>query len=136
MKKTLLSETFEVVAIFEEIARKEGFYSTELMKKIALAGSIHDIKEVPSAWRDIFITTHDCSAEDHLDVQIAFQKYTDNGVSKTINMPMTSTITEVELVFKKAYDAGCRSVHIYREGSVQQLIHAHGRRKHRKKLGV
>lgn len=138
VKRTPTAESFEVIPIFEDVARKDNFYSPELMKKIALAGSVHDVKEIPEKWRTVFITAHDCSAEDHLSMQAAFQKHTDNCVSKTINMPSTATITEVELVFKKAYGLGCKSVHIYREGSSQmQLIHSRAReRRQRKKRGV
>ena len=77
---------------------------------------------------------HDCGIQDHLAMQIAFQKKTDNGVSKTINLPATATIHEVEDVIRKAYRAGCRSIHIYREGSSsQQLIHSRYNGRHHKK---
>lgn len=137
LKRTPTSETFEVIPLFEDVARREGFYSTELMKKIAFAGSVCGIKEIPEKWRAIFVTAHDCSAADHLAMQVAFQKHTDNGVSKTINLPATATIHEVEEVYKKAYELGCKSVHVYREGSSQQqLIHSrtNGRKGARKKI--
>lgn len=129
LKRTPTSETFEVIPIFEEIAHREAFHSPDLMKKIALAGSVHDIIDIPQRWRAIFTTVSDCSVQDHLAIQVAFQKYTDNGVSKTINLPATATITEVEDVYTKAYALGCRSIHIYREGSSpQQLINSRSRR--------
>lgn len=139
MKRTPTAETFEVLPQFEALARREGFYSAELMKRIALAGSVQYVEEVPVSWRKLFFTAHDCSIHDHLAMQIAFQKHTDNGVSKTINLPVTATINEVEDVIRKAYRAGCRSVHIYREGSSShQLIQSryNGSRSRRKRVKV
>ena len=133
LKKTQMSENVEVIPIFEEIANKEGFYSQELMKKVALAGSVADIKEIPKLWREVFVTTHDCQLNDHVAMQKTFQKYTDNGVSKTLNLPTTATISEIEEIFINAYDLGLRSVHIYREGSnIQQLIYSKEKRKKRR----
>src|SRR3989344_6799824 len=107
------------------------------MKTISLAGSVRRIKEVPSKWRRVFVTAHDCSISDHGSMQIAFQKCTDNGVSKTINLPATATIHEVEEVVMRAYDAGCRSIHVYREGSSgQQLIHSRNGKKKKVRLEV
>jgi ribonucleoside-diphosphate reductase alpha chain len=137
MKRTPTSETFEVIPIFEEVAKREEFYSEELMKKIALAGSVAKVREIPEKWRKLFVTSYDCNVGEHLAVQAAFQKHTDNAVSKTINLPAYATIHEVEEIYKKAYELGCKSVHIYREGSAEQLIHSqtNGRRS-RKKLEV
>ncbi len=129
MKRTPTAETFEVIQPFEAVAEREGFHSAELIKTIALAGSVKWIKEVPIKWRKIFVTAQDCSIDEHLAMQIAFQKHTDNGVSKTINLPATATILEVEEIFTKAYAAGCKSVHIYREGSAEQLMYAHKKKK-------
>src|SRR3989344_2292194 len=123
LKRTPTAETFEVIQPFEEVAEREGFHSAELIKTIVLAGSVSGVKEVPVKWRKIFVTAQDCTIDEHLAVQIAFQKYTDNGVSKTINLPTNATIHEVEEIFTKAYAAGCKSVHIYREGSSEQLLY-------------
>lgn len=117
MKKTASSETVEVIPLFEEISKDEGFYSEQLIEKITMRGSIRDVDEVPDEWKDVFVTSHDCSAEDHLKMQVAFQENVDNGVSKTINMPEDSTIQELESVYNKAYSMGCKSVHVYREHS-------------------
>src|SRR3989344_1575372 len=135
LKRTPTAETFEVIPLFENIARREGFYSAELMKTISLAGSVRRIKDVPAKWRRVFVTAHDCSISDHGAMQIAFQKHTDNGVSKTINLPATATIHEVEEVVMRAYEAGCRSIHVYREGSsAQQLIHSRNGQSKKKKV--
>jgi ribonucleoside-diphosphate reductase alpha chain len=135
LKRTPTSETFEVLPSFETIAKKEGFYTADIMKRIALAGSVKAIKEVPSKWRKIFTTAQDCDIADHLAMQIAFQKHTNNGVSKTINLPAHATINEIETVIMKAHETGCKSVHVYREGSsMQQLMHTRNGRKRRKKI--
>ena len=123
---------FEVLPAFEEVAQREGFFTTELVKKSALAGSLRGVKEVPQKWRRLFVTAHDCSIQDHLAMQIAFQKYTDNGVSKTINLPPSSTINEIEEIIMRAYDAGCKSIHVYREGSTQQLMYAQKKQRRKK----
>ncbi|HLC19764.1 MAG TPA: adenosylcobalamin-dependent ribonucleoside-diphosphate reductase [Candidatus Nanoarchaeia archaeon] len=132
LKKTPSAEMFEVLPAFEEVAQREGFFTTELVKKSALAGSLRGVKEVPQKWRRLFVTAHDCSIQDHLAMQIAFQKYTDNGVSKTINLPPSSTINEIEEIIMRAYDAGCKSIHVYREGSTQQLMYAQKKQRRKK----
>lgn len=136
LKRTPNAETFEVLPAFEEAAQREGFFTTELVKKIALAGSVRGMKEVPQKWKRLFVTAQDCSIYEHLAMQIAFQKYTDNGVSKTINLPPTSTINEIEELMMRAYDAGCKSIHVYREGSTQQLMYAKEKRRKKVKMEV
>jgi len=137
IKRSPTAEVFELVPLFEKVARKEGFYSTELMKKIALAGSLKGIKEIPEKWRKTFVTVHDCSTGDHLAMQVAFQRHTDNGVSKTINLPATATIHEVEEVYQKAHKLGCKSIHVYREGSSDhQLINSRSNVKKKKKVKI
>ncbi len=136
LKRGPTAETFELIPLFDTVSRKEGFYSTDLMKKIALAGSVRSNKEIPEKWRSLFVTAQDCSVGEHLAMQAAFQKHTDNGVSKTINLPATATIHEIEDVYKRAYALGCKSVHVYRDGSSQQqLIHSRSQQS-KKKLKI
>ena len=75
----------EVNHTFEAIARAEGFYSPELIEKVVEHHSCHDIEEIPEEWRPVFVTAHEIAPEWHIRMQAAFQKYTDNAVSKTIN---------------------------------------------------
>jgi len=110
-------ELVEVNPIFEDIARREGFYSEDLMKKIAEEGTVQGIEEIPEKWRRIFVTAHDITPEWHIRIQAAFQKYTDNAVSKTVNFPKSATKEDVEQVYIKAYEMGCKGVTIYRDGS-------------------
>ena len=102
---------------FEEVAREYGFYSEELIKRVAETGSVQDLEEVPERWRKIFRTSHDIAPEAHTRIQAAFQKYTDNAVSKTVNFPHDATVDDVRTVFELAHELGCKGVTIYRDGS-------------------
>ncbi len=115
-------ELLEVNPLFKEIAEREGFYSEELMKKIAAEGTIRNIQEIPEKWRRIFVTAHDITPEWHVRVQAAFQKYTDNAVSKTVNFPNAATKQDVEKVYILAYELGCKGVTIYRDGSREEQV--------------
>jgi len=112
----------EVNPIFEKIVKERGFYSDELMKRIAEHGTVHDMEEVPEDIRSIFVTAHDITPDDHIHMQAAFQAYTDNAVSKTVNFPNSATIDDVEKVYMLAYQAGCKGVTIYRDGSRDEQV--------------
>jgi ribonucleoside-diphosphate reductase alpha chain len=112
----------EVEPLFEEIARKRGFYSRELMQKIAEKGSIHDFTDIPEDIKRIFVTSHDISPEWHVRMQAAFQKYTHNAVSKTINFPHEATIEDVSHSYKLAYELGCKGITIYRDRSREEQV--------------
>ncbi|MFA5514886.1 MAG: vitamin B12-dependent ribonucleotide reductase [Desulfuromonadales bacterium] len=107
----------EVHPLFEKIARERGFYSTELMKKIAEHGTVQDLPEIPADVRRAFVTAHDITPEDHIRMQAAFQKYTDNAVSKTVNFPHEASREDVASVYRMAWQQGCKGVTIYRDGS-------------------
>jgi ribonucleoside-diphosphate reductase alpha chain len=111
------TEMVEVNPLFEKIARERGFYDEELMRKIAKRGSIQEIKEVPEDIRSFFVTAHEVTPEWHIRMQAAFQKYTDNAVSKTVNFPNSATTDDVERVYVLAYNLACKGVTIYRDGS-------------------
>jgi len=102
---------------FEEIARMEGFYTDELMGKIAEAGSIQNFQQIPQHIRRLFVTSHDIEPIWHIRMQAAFQKYVDNAVSKTVNFPNKATVDDVRNVYLSAYESGCKGVTIYRDGS-------------------
>jgi len=110
-------ELLEVNPFFEALARQEGFYSEELMRKIVQNGNIQNLQEVPEKIRNLFVTAHDISPEDHIRMQAAFQKYTDNAVSKTVNFPHEATVDDVAKVYELAYELGCKGVTIYRDRS-------------------
>jgi len=112
----------EVHPLFEKIAKEQGFYSPELMKKIAENGSIANMDELPENIRKLFVTAHDIRPEDHIRMQAAFQKYTDNAVSKTVNFRSGATREDVSTVYRLACKLGCKGVTIYRDGSRNRQV--------------
>ncbi|MBP5274596.1 MAG: vitamin B12-dependent ribonucleotide reductase [Abditibacteriota bacterium] len=111
------SKLFEVNPYFEKTARERGFYSEELMQKIAERGSVRGLDEVPEDVQRVFGTALDITPEWHIRMQAAFQKYTDNAVSKTVNFPQSATKDDVRQAFIYAYELGCKGCTIYRYGS-------------------
>jgi ribonucleoside-diphosphate reductase alpha chain len=118
----------EVNPIFEKMAKDGGFYSEQLMQNIAEHGTVHDIEEVPEDIRKIFVTAHDITPEVHIEMQAAFQRHTDNAVSKTVNFPNNATIEDVEKVYRLAYQEGCKGVTIYRDGSRDEQVLSTGKK--------
>ncbi len=112
----------EVNPYFERVARQRGFYSEELMNKIAEKGSIQEMEEIPADVRRVFVTAHDISPEMHVRMQAAFQKHTDNAVSKTVNLPKDATEGDVLKIYDLAYKLGCKGVTIYRDGSKENQV--------------
>jgi len=110
------TEMYEVNPIFERIAKKNGFYSEELLKKIAKSGSVQGFKEIPLKYRQIFETAHDITPRNHIDIQAAFQKYTNNAVSKTINFSHDATVDDVQEAYLLAHELNCKGLTIYRDG--------------------
>ncbi|MBN1622827.1 MAG: vitamin B12-dependent ribonucleotide reductase [Clostridia bacterium] len=110
-------EMVEGNAIFEKHLVDNNAYSQELMKEIALSGTIAGIDEIDEETKRIFVTAHDISPEWHIKMQAVFQEYTDNAVSKTVNLRKEATKEDVSEVFLKAYSLGCKGVTLYRDGS-------------------
>ncbi len=113
---------FEVNPHFETVARKRGFYSPKLMEYIAGTGSIAGIREIPGDVRRVFVTAHDISPSRHIRMQAAFQKYTDNAVSKTVNLPGRACETDVMEVYDTARRLGVKGVTLYRSGSRENQV--------------
>ncbi|MGD0266375.1 MAG: vitamin B12-dependent ribonucleotide reductase [Candidatus Methylomirabilota bacterium] len=101
---------------FEAVARRRGLYSPELMDKVATHGTLHDLPEVPEDVRGVFVTAHEIAPEWHVRMQAAFQQRTDNGVSKTINLPNSATVEDVARAYRTAYDLGCLGITVFRDG--------------------
>ncbi len=117
----------EVNPAFEEMAVRRGFYSQELMALIAEHGSVRDLDDVPRDIQRSFVTAHDISPEWHIRMQSAFQKNTDNAVSKTVNFSSDATPDDVENVYDLAYQLGVKGVTIYRDGSKEGQVLSTGR---------
>jgi ribonucleoside-diphosphate reductase alpha chain len=117
--KTVLDGTpfVEVNPYFEKAARDGGYYSEELMKKLAQGAHLSDIKGVPAEAKKLFVTAHEITPEWHVRMQAAFQKATDNAVSKTINFPQSATREDVTRAYMLAYEEGLKGITIYRDRS-------------------
>jgi ribonucleoside-diphosphate reductase alpha chain len=116
------TELVEVNPLFEKIAYEKGFYSEELMRRIGEAGSIQDFPEIPEGVKALFVTAHDIDPEWHIRIQAAFQKYTDNAVSKTVNFPSHATPEDVETVYMLAHQLECKGITIYRDSSRKDQV--------------
>jgi ribonucleoside-diphosphate reductase alpha chain len=117
VRDTIGSNLIEVNNEFQRHALEYNFYSEELMQKLAGKVSIQSIEEVPVEVRRLFVTAFDIAPEWHVKMQAAFQKHTDNGVSKTINFPSWATPQEIEKAYMLAYDLNCRGITVYRDSS-------------------
>jgi ribonucleoside-diphosphate reductase alpha chain len=113
---------FEINPIFERTAKERGFYSADLLDKIARQGTLNGIKEVPEDVRRLFVTAHDIAPEWHVRMQAAFQKYNENAVSKTVNLPRDATPEEIKKIYRLAYKLKCKGVTVYRYGSKGEQV--------------
>lgn len=115
-------ELHEVVPEFARVAMERHFHTPELISKIAEKGSCSGLEDVPEDVRSVFVTSHDISPSYHVRMQAAFQKYTDNAVSKTVNLPSDATREDVAQVFRLARQLGCKGVTVYRDGSRDKQV--------------
>jgi ribonucleoside-diphosphate reductase alpha chain len=114
---------YYVVPLFEEVAKDEGFFSDALLSRIEEnRGSVKGLPEVPQHWQDIFTTSADVAVDQHIDMLAAFQKYTCNAVSKTINAPNNDTMENVARSIIRAYKKGCKGFTYYRDGSRTEQV--------------
>lgn len=103
--------------LFERVARERGFYSRELLAEVARHPSLAKVKGVPADVKRLFATAFDVTPRQHVEIQAAFQKHTDNAVSKTINLPEDATVEDVREVYLLAHRLKCKGITIYRYGS-------------------
>ena len=111
------SELVEAHPQFVKEMKERGLYSSELMEEIASTGSIQGFDEIPEDIKKIYVTSMDVTPEDHIAIQAAFQEYTDNAVSKTINFPQDATVEDVKKAYMLAWKKGLKGLTIYRYGS-------------------
>jgi ribonucleoside-diphosphate reductase alpha chain len=107
----------EVNRRFEALATREAVWSRDLRAKVLESGRVRGMTEIPEAVRRLFPTAHEIPAEHHLRVQAAFQAHVDNAVSKTINLPATTTVTDVLEAYRRAFALGCKGITVYRHGA-------------------
>ncbi len=106
---------------FVAIARREGWYSDDLMRRIAEAGHI-DFPEVPERWRRVFVTANQIKPEWHVRMQAAFQEFNDSAISKTVNFAHDATEEDVEQIYRLAYQLGCKGITVYRDASREMQV--------------
>lgn len=113
---------FETNPLFEMVAKERGFYDARILEEIAKTGSVQKIDRVPEDVKKVFVTALDIEPEWHVRMQAAFQKYTDNAVSKTVNMPYEATVEDVRKVFELAWKLKCKGVTVFRYGSKPEQV--------------
>ncbi|MEW6571932.1 MAG: vitamin B12-dependent ribonucleotide reductase [Nitrospirota bacterium] len=118
----------EINSYFEKVAKERGFWSRELIERIADKGSVKSFDEIPDDVKEVFVTAHDITPAEHIRMQAAFQKFVDNAVSKTVNFPHEATPKDVEEVYLLAYKLGCKGVTVYRDGSRDQQVLTKGKK--------
>ncbi|MDO8525357.1 MAG: vitamin B12-dependent ribonucleotide reductase [Candidatus Omnitrophota bacterium] len=116
------TKLIEVHPYFKEVAEKKGFFTPELMNIVAQKGSVKGLSEIPDDVQNIFVTAHDIDAVSHIRMQSAFQKWTNNAVSKTVNLPQDATVEDVRNIYMLAYEGGCKGVTIYRDHSREEQV--------------
>jgi ribonucleoside-diphosphate reductase alpha chain len=122
--RNVLSGTrlFETNPLFEMTAKERGCYSADLLENIAKTGSVQNIDKVPEDVKKLFVTALDIAPEWHVRMQAAFQKYTDNAVSKTVNLPSEATVEDVRKVYDLAWKLKCKGVTVFRYGSKPEQV--------------
>ena len=119
MDSTHLIETNDIL---KQALLQRGLYSEALMQSIVEQGTLAHIEAIPEDMKKVFVCAHDVSPIWHVKMQAAFQSFTDNAVSKTVNFPNGATREEVAEVYRLAYELGCKGTTIYRDGSRDEQV--------------
>lgn len=124
----------EANSFFVQALHEAGCHSEKLMQEVVEKGSIQQMEFLPEELRSVFVTAMDIEPQWHLKMQAAFQKYTDNAVSKTVNLPNSATQEDIYKIYWMAYEEGCKGVTVYRDGckSVQVLCTGDGKKEEKK----
>ena len=122
--RNVLSGTrlFETNPLFEAMAKERGFYSAKLLEEIARTGSVQKTDGVPEDVKRLFVTALDIEPEWHVKMQAVFQKYTDNAVSKTVNLPTSASVEDVRRIYELAWKLKCKGVTVFRYGSKPEQV--------------
>ncbi len=112
----------EIHPAFERIGRERGFLTDDLVREIARRGSVRGLPGVPEEVQRLFATAMDIAPEWHVRMQAAFQKHTDNAVSKTVNLPQNATVADVERIYRLAFELRCKGITVYRYGSKREQV--------------
>ena len=122
--RNVLSGTklFEINPLFEAITKERNLYDRQLLGRIARQGSLQNIKGIPKDIKRIFVTAFDVKPQQHIQIQAAFQKNTDNAVSKTINLPSDATVEDIRNIYMMAHKLKCKGITVYRYGSRAEQV--------------
>ncbi len=113
----------ETNPMFEDISKREGFWSEELARQVRRRGTARGLAAIPKKWQLVFGTAHDIGPDWHVRMQAVWQKHTDNAVSKTINLSHDATVEDVAHAYLMAYDIGCHGITVYRDGCKEGVLH-------------
>jgi ribonucleoside-diphosphate reductase alpha chain len=116
------SRLFETNVLFEEVAKARGFYSAKLLEEVARTGSVQKIAGVPDDVKRLFVTALDIDPVWHVKMQAAFQRFTDNAVSKTVNLPFEAEVEDVREIYDLAWRLKCKGVTVFRYGSKPEQV--------------
>ena len=130
------TKMIEVNPYFEQVAKDGGFYSEDLMKKLASGAHLADIEGIPDKIKKVFVTAHEIDTRWHILMQSAFQKYTNNAVSKTVNFAKSATKEDIARVYMMAYEEGLKGITIYRDGSRDGQVLSTGTEKKEEKPAI
>lgn len=112
----------ELNPLFVQYARREGFYSERLLQELTARGSLEKLDGAPNSARTLFRTALEIPWQEHLDIQVAYQKHVDNSVSKTINLPESATAGEVADIYLRAWELGLKGITVFRYGCKGQQV--------------
>jgi ribonucleoside-diphosphate reductase alpha chain len=113
---------FEVNSLFEKRLKKENLYSNDLIKQIARKGSVQNIDGITQDIKSLYVTALDIDPSVHVKMQSAFQKFTDNAISKTVNLPQDASLEQVKNIFLKAFELNCKGITLYRYGTKKNQV--------------
>ena len=113
---------YEIHTLFAREAKKKGIYTNKIIEEISKTGSLQSSDHIPDNLKKLFVTSHDISARDHINIQGAFQKFTDNAVSKTINFPSAASKNDIKKAYIYAFEKKCKGITVYRYGSREKQV--------------
>ena len=113
--------------LFMDDLKKRGLYSDELIQKVIdNHGSVQGIKDVPQEMQKLYKVAHDIDWRDHIKMQASFQKWTDNAITKTINLSGSVTPQDIEEAYVMAWKLGCKGITVYRDNSKSEQVFEFG----------
>ncbi|WP_407356458.1 adenosylcobalamin-dependent ribonucleoside-diphosphate reductase [Methanolobus sp. WCC5] len=122
VRNVMGTQLLEVNPVFKRMAKDRGLYNTDIMIEIARTGTLKDIVDIPADIKRLFVTSLDIEPQWHVRMQAAFQKYVDNAVAKTVNLPAGATMDDIREIYMMAYKLKCKGITVYRYGSKNRQV--------------